>query len=116
MVAGRNDSANGAEYHQCLEEGQAAAPGHRRGDEGEHGDEQQRITLQDAQRAWCLAQDYLHVEGATDQRKADQAQQYQKAPFPIQARCLFVHCRFLRWIVAAWSACLGASLHAGHGL
>lgn len=49
--------------------------------------------------------DYLHVEGATDQRNADQAQQHQKAPFPIQARCLFVHCRFLRWIVAAWSAC-----------
>ncbi|MNW01638.1 hypothetical protein D3C71_1973020 [compost metagenome] len=62
--------------------------------------------MQDAQRARRLAEHDLHIERAANQGEADQPQQHQKAPFPVQARCEFVHCRFLRWIVAAWSACL----------
>jgi len=56
------------------------------GDEGEHGDEQQGIALQDAQRAGRLAKHHLHVQRAADQGEADHSQQHQKAPFPIQAR------------------------------
>ncbi|MNR27084.1 hypothetical protein D3C85_1443370 [compost metagenome] len=99
MVAGGGDTTDGAEHHQALEQGQAALAGHGGTDKGEQRDQQQSIALQDAQRARRLAQHDLHVQRPADEGQTDNPQQYQKAPFPIQARCLLVHCcSFVDWM------------------
>ncbi|MCY1441569.1 hypothetical protein D9M71_578890 [compost metagenome] len=92
MVAGGSDATDGTEHHQAFEDSQAAHPGHGGANKGKHGNQQQRIALQDTQGARRFAEHHLHIQGTADQGQADHPQQYQKAPFPIQARCLLVHC------------------------
>ena len=80
MVPGGSDTTEGAEHDQHFKDRDTALGAHRRANKGKERNQQQGITLQDAQWAWRFTQHYLHIERATDQRQADNPQQHQKAP------------------------------------
>ncbi|MNN70244.1 hypothetical protein D3C81_1860840 [compost metagenome] len=79
------------DHHQGFKHRDAATAAHGRADEGKDRDQQQRVTLQDAQRARGLAQNNLHVQRAADQRQANDAQQHQVAPFTPQPHGFIAH-------------------------
>ncbi|MNF97623.1 hypothetical protein D3C84_804590 [compost metagenome] len=107
------DAGQGANHHQGFKNRDAATIAHGRADKGEDGDQQQRVTLQDAQRAWRLAQYDLHVQRAADQCQADDAQQHQIAPFTAQPHGFLAHRVSLQGIecppVYTLGACRGMS-------